>query len=233
MLADAHALGLGTLSGAGIAAGGFDAGVAMSTVSYAFTSKTTAPQSLLLRAGNGGSSTALVSSEGGTEATLALRSGRLRLSNAFGSAAAALQVPVVTEYWGGNAWLLNSADSCTALAGASVALSNPRSATGAASTATSSAGSLAIGSGSGMLTLAAPSPARSSLSLDLAVNLGSSGTDQSCYGAHPATTGAAMPWLRSHNGSCAASADRDPAARASFGIFSPETRRTIHVRELF
>jgi MSHA biogenesis protein MshQ len=233
MLADAHALGLGTLSGAGIAAGGFDAGVAMSTVSYAFTSKTTAPQSLLLRAGNGGSSTALVSSEGGTEATLALRSGRLRLSNAFGSAAAALQVPVVTEYWGGNAWLLNSADSCTALAGASVALSNPRSATGAASTATSSAGSLAIGSGSGMLTLAAPSPARSSLSLDLAVNLGSSGTDQSCHGAHPATTGAAMPWLRSHNGSCAASADRDPAARASFGIFSPETRRTIHVRELF
>lgn len=232
-LSDANALGLGTLSGASIAASAFSAGVATSQVSYAFTSKATAPQSLLLRAGNGASGASLVSSAGGTEATLALRSGRLRLSNAFGSAAAALQVPAVTEYWGGNAWLLNSADSCTALAGASVALSNPRSATGGVSTATTSAGALAISNGSGTITLAAPSPARSSLSLDLAVNLGSSGTDQSCQAAHPATTGAGKPWLRAINGSCATSADRDPAARASFGIFSPETRKTVHVRELF
>lgn len=232
-LSDGNALGLGTLSGASIAASGFSAGVATSQVSYAFTSKATAPQDLLLRAGNGLSGASLVSSAGGTEATLALRSGRLRLANAFGSAAAALQVPVVTEYWGGNAWLLNSDDNCTALAGASVALSNPRSATGAASTATTSAGALAISNGSGTITLAAPSPAGSSLSLNLAVNLGSTATDQSCHAAHPATTGAGQPWLRALNGSCAATADRDPAARASFGIFSPETRKTVHVRELF
>ena len=31
----------------------------------------------------------------------------------------------------------------------------------------------------------------------------------------------------------AATADRDPAARASFGIYSPETRKTVHARELF
>lgn len=232
-LSDGNALGLGTLSGASIAASAFSAGVATSQVSYAFTSKTTAPQSLLLRAGNGGSGASLVSSAGGTEATLALRSGRLRLSNAYGKAAAALQVSAVTEYWGSNAWLLNSADSCTAVAGASVALSNPRTASGATSTASSSAGALAISGGGGSITLAAPSPAGSSLSLDLAVNLGSSGTDQSCHGAHPASTGAGKPWLRAQNGACAGTADRDPAARASFGIFSPETRRTVHVRELF
>jgi len=207
--------------------------VGSAQVSYAFTTKATAPQNLLLRASNGAAGTALISSSSGTEATLALRSGRLRLSNAFGSASAALQLAAVTEYWSGSAWLLNSADSCTSLAGASVGLSNPRGATGAASTATSSAGALAISNGSGTLTLAAPSPAGSSLSLDLAINLGSTGTDQSCQAAHPATTGAAKPWLRAQNGSCAATADRDPAARASFGIFAPETRKTIHVRDVF
>lgn len=232
-LADASGLGLGTLDGASIAAGAFSAGVASAMPSYSFTSKTTAPQSLVLRASNGGSGNALVSSLGFAEPTLPLRSGRLRLANAFGKAGAALQVPVVAEHWGGSAWQLNTADNCTALAGASVALSNPRGAGGSASTATSSAGALAITAGSGSITLAAPSPAGSSLSLDLAVNLGSSGTDQSCNGTQPATTGAGLPWLRAQNGSCAATADRDPAARASFGIFAPETRKTVHVRDLY
>lgn len=232
-LTDANGQGLGALAGAGIAASAFSAGVASAMPSYSFNSKATAPQSLVLRASNGGSGAGLISSQGYTEPTLPLRSGRLRLSNAFGKSGAALQLPVVAEYWGGSAWQLNSADSCTALAGASVGLSNPRGAGGSASTATSSAGALAITAGSGSLTLAAPSPSGSSLSLDLAVNLGSTGTDQSCNGTRPATTGAGLPWLRAQNGSCAATADRDPAARASFGIFAPETRKTVHVRDLY
>ncbi|GCL62216.1 LamG domain-containing protein [Pseudaquabacterium pictum] len=232
-LADAAGLGTGTLSGHTIAASGFSAGVASATPSYAFTSKTTAPQSLVLRATNGGSGSSLISSQGHAEPTLPLRSGRLRLGNAFGRATSALQMPVAVDHWSGSAWLLNSADSCTALAASSVVLSNPRGATGAASTATSSAGAVAISSGSGLLTLAAPSPAGSTLSLDIAVNLGSTGADQSCNSLRPASTGAGLPWLRAQNGSCAATADRDPAARASFGIFAPETRKTIHVRDLF
>ena len=162
-----------------------------------------------------------------------LRSGRLRLNNVFGSASAALQMPVVAEYWSGNSWVLNSADSCTTLAAANVALSNPRNAAGTASAATSSAGAVTLSSGNGLLTLAAPSPSGSSLSLDIAINLGSGAADQSCQASHPASTGAAKPWLRAQNGSCAASADRDPAARASFGLFSPESRKTVHVREIF
>ncbi len=232
-LTEATALGLGTLSGNSIAASAFSTGVASATPAYAFTSKTTAPQSLVLRASNGAAGAALVSSQGYAEPTLPLRSGRLRLSNAFGKATAALQLAATTDYWGGSAWLLNSADSCTTVAASSVALSNPRSATGAASAATSSAGALIISGGSGSINLAAPSPAGSSLSLDLAVNLGSTAADQSCLGNHPASTGAGKPWLRAQNGSCAATADRDPAARASFGIFSPETRKTVHVREIF
>ena len=232
-LADAAGLGTGTLSGHTIAASGFSAGVGSATPSYSFTSKTTAPQSLVLRATNGASGDNLISSQGYAEPTLPLRSGRLRLSNAFGRATAALQVPVAADYWSGSAWQLNSADNCTAVAAASVVLSNPRSATGAASTATSSAGAVAISNGNGLLTLAAPSPAGSTLSLDLALNLGSTGTDQSCNSVRPASTGAGLPWLRAQNGSCAATADRDPAARASFGIFAPETRKTVHVRDIY
>lgn len=178
-------------------------------------------------------------SDGVTMATTAvgaatpLRWGRLRLSNAFGKAGAALQLPVVAEHWSGNAWVLNSADSCTTVPAASVALSNPRSSAGGSTTASTSASAITLTAGSGLLTLAAPSPAGSGLSLDIAINLGSTIADQSCLASHPATTGAAKPWLRALNGACAASADRDPAARASFGIFSPETRKTVHVREIF
>ena len=228
-LTDGGALGLGNLAGNSIAAAAFTAGVAAASPSYSFTSKSTAPQSLLLRATDSDGA----SSAGYTEASMPLRSGRLRVANAFGSARSALQLAAVAEYWSANAWVLNSADNCSTLAAGSVVLSNPRASSGAASAATSSASGLTLASGSGLLTLAAPSPAGSSLTLDLAINLGSSASDQSCNASHPASSGAAKPWLRSLNGSCAASADRDPAARASFGVYSAESRKTVHVREIF
>ena len=162
-----------------------------------------------------------------------LRLGRLRLSNAFGSASQPLQVPVQAEYWGGNAWLLNSSDSCTTVPAAAVAISNPRNYQGSASAASTTASAIAVMAGSAMLTLAAPLPAAGGVSFDLALNLGNTAVDQSCHANHPATTGAARTWLRGRNGACAATSDRDPAARASFGIFSPESRKTVHVRELF
>jgi len=230
---EASALGLGSLAGGGIAASNFTAGVAIANPSYSFSAKTTAPQTLTLRAGNGLGGSAAISSAGYTEASMPLRSGRLRLSNAYGSASAALQLPVVAEYWSGNSWVLNSADNCTLLAAGNVVLSNPRSAAGGSSSAASSAGAVVLANGSGLITLAAPTPAGSSLSLDLALNLGSSTTDLSCQASHPASVGAAKPWLRAQNGSCAATADRDPSARASFGLYSPESRKTVHARDIF
>ena len=228
-LSDAGALGLGSLTGTSIAAAAFTGGVASASPSYGFTSKSTAPQSLVLRATDSDGA----SSAGYTEASMPLRSGRLRLANAFGSARAALQLAAVAEYWSANAWVLNSADNCSTLAAGSVVLSNPRTSSGAASTASSSAGGLTLASGSGLITLAAPSPSGSSLSLDLALNLGSSASDQSCNANHPASTGAAKPWLRAQNGNCVATADRDPAARASFGVYSAESRKIVHAREIF
>ena len=228
-LSDGGALSLGSLGGNSIAAAAFTGGVAAGSPSYGFTSKGTAPQTLLLRATDSDGA----SSAGYTEANMPLRSGRLRLSNAFGSARAALQLPALAEYWSGNAWVLNSADNCTLLAAGSVLLSNPRTPSGTTSTATSSASGITLASGSGLITLSAPTPSGSSLTLDLAINLGSSASDQSCNASHPASTGAAKPWLRSLNGSCAATADRDPAARVSFGVYSAESRKTVHVREIF
>ena len=87
-------------------------------------------------------------------------------------------------------------------------------------------------SGVGSVTLAAPSSGATG-TVDLALNLGSGSADESCLAGHPASSGAGMPWLRSRNGSCATGWASDPWARATFGIYSPETRKTIHVREIF
>lgn len=44
-----------------------------------------------------------------------LRYGRLRLQNRYGSEKLALSVPVQAQYWDGNAFILNTDDSCTAV----------------------------------------------------------------------------------------------------------------------
>jgi len=98
-------------------------------------------------------------------------------------------------------------------------------------TTTVSAGVTLI-NGQGGFVLSAPTN-NGTGSLDLSINLGSTTTDQSCLSAHPASVGAQRPWLRSLNGNCAATYDRDPSARATFGVFAPETQRVIHTRDLF
>jgi MSHA biogenesis protein MshQ len=42
-----------------------------------------------------------------------------------------------------------------------------------------------------------------------------------------------MTWLRAQNGNCATTFDRDPSARVTFGIYKPESTKTIHVREIY
>jgi MSHA biogenesis protein MshQ len=117
----------------------------------------------------------------------------------------------------------NSADSSTSLPATAIALSG-------ALAGSTSASAITLVGGVGTLTLAAPGPATGSV--DVAINLGSSGSDQSCLATHGGTA-ASKPWLRSQNGSCAATYDRDPSARATFGVYAPETRKGIHVREQF
>ncbi|TRZ97737.1 MAG: hypothetical protein D4R84_04765, partial [Rhodocyclaceae bacterium] len=179
-----------------------------------------------------------VNSHGHPQAALTIRNGRLRLSNAFGSEKANLAMPVEVQYWTGLSWVLGSDDSCTgailtSAAGTNaVALSGYVAPLSAANTGASHvSGFTANGSGKWLLTLTKPSPVATG-SVSVAINLGNSGVDQSCLASHGGT-GASIPWLRSLNGNCAVTYDRDPSARATFGVYSPESRKTVHVRESF
>lgn len=158
-----------------------------------------------------------------SSASTKVRFGRLRLFNAFGSEKSDLAMPVQAQYWGGNSWVLNSADGCANLPANAFNLVG-------APTGTSASAVLLTG-GVGTLTLTKPSPVATG-SFDVAANLGLSGNDQSCLTSHGGTA-AGLPWLRSQNGNCAITYDRDPSARATFGIYAPETKKTIHVREQF
>lgn len=152
-----------------------------------------------------------------------MRFGRLQIANVFGPASGSLSMPVQAQYWSGKSWVLNGDDSCTTLPANTIFLTG-----GLAATTTASAASLTGGVGSLVLTKSTTATG----SVDVAANLGTTGPDQSCLASHGGTA-SNRPWLRSRNGSCAATYDRDPSARATFGIYAPETRRTVHVRELF
>ena len=230
-LSDAPALGVGSFGSTGaVAASVFSAGVATTLLpAYTFTNKLTTAQSLTVRAIDSDA----ISSLGYAEGSTGLRSGRLRLSNAFGSEKIALPMAVQAQYWSGNAWVANGADSCTIVPAGAVARSGYLDYKGAATAAwTTTASAVTMLAGNATLTLSAPNPSTTG-SVDVALNLGATAIDQSCLGNHPTSTGAALPWLRAQQGSCSMGWDRDPAARATFGIYSPETRKTVHVREIF
>lgn len=190
---------------------------------FTFASIYTAPTPIRLRAATNGNT---VTSSGYAEGSTEIRSGRLRLSNVFGSATAIARIPVRAEYWTGQSWLLNSLDTdvdATRIPKSSVALTQQ------SGTGSSIAGDVTLVNGQAVLLLSPPS--QRGTYVDLAINLGTGSPDISCLATHPATTGAAEAWLRSKYGACASPAD--PSARASFGIYSPATQRTIHIRERF
>jgi MSHA biogenesis protein MshQ len=196
-------------------------------ISFVFASLPHAEQAIQVHAEDADTVTS-----SGANGNINIRQGRLRLFNAFGSEQANLSMPVQAEYWTGNSWVLNSADSFTVIPAGSIALSGYLGTLSAANLGASHIAGTTLANGQGSIVLAMPSPTATG-SVDLAINLGVGAADQSCLTTHPGTTGAAIPWLRSIYGSCAATYDRDPSARGSFGVYAPETRKTVHVRELF
>lgn len=110
-LSDGTASPLGTLSGNSVAASSFIGGVASATPKYTFTSPATAPTTITLRAID----TDNITSQNFTEGSAPIRSGRLKLSNASGSEALALPVPLLAQYHNGTTFVTNTADSCTTL----------------------------------------------------------------------------------------------------------------------
>ena len=230
-LQDTSATPAGTLSNTSMAAASFVAGVGSTSPTYTFSTKPYALTSgVPIRAYNSDG----VTSSGAGNGSLMVRSGRLAFSNEFGSEKAPLQVPVQAQYWSDKAWVLNSADSCTTVPASAVAVSGYTNSRGESTTAwTTSASSISLSNGIGVLTLSAPTGGLTG-SADVALNLGVSGVDVACAGTHPVTsTPAGLVWLRSRYGNCATTFDRDPSARITFGIYSPESRKTVHVRQIF
>lgn len=216
-----------------VAATAFAKGEGKTTaVAYTFASKLTAPkglpsatQPLKLRAKDANTSLTTPLPTGLAEGATKVRSGRLHLSNTFGSEKQNLPMLVRTEYWNGNVWVASSEDSCTELVPGNFYLSN------ALTSVSPLPSPIKITGGSANVILIAPTGTPPPTgSVDVAANLGIVGNDQSCLGAHGGTPGN-LSWLRSANGNCAATYDRDPSARATFGIYTQ--RRILHTRELF
>jgi MSHA biogenesis protein MshQ len=177
--------------------------------------------------------------------TALMRWGRLKLSNVFGSGKANLQMDLQAQYWSGASWVLNSDDhwamvngksnGCTSVPGTAFFIRVPLSGVAALDSEPDGVPDpVRLEYGVGKLILTRPTGNNVTGSVDVAVNLGSGTQDQSCP-VDPPHGGSAsnLSWLRSQNGSCATTYDRDPSARATFGIYSGESKKTVHIRELF
>lgn len=108
------AVSAGTLTaGTAVAASAFTAGVSSTlTPTFVFTTTPTTARSVGLRAVDADTPTA-VSSASGTEGTIAARSGRMRIANAFGSALLPLSLLLQAEYYNsGGVWAPNTDDAC-------------------------------------------------------------------------------------------------------------------------
>jgi len=156
-----------------------------------------------------------------------IRFGRLVLSNAHGSELLGLPVPIETQYWNGSGFIRNSADSCTQLAAANVALSNWQRDLNACETSVSLSGR--FNGGRGNLKLSKPGEDNTG-SVDLTLQLDATATGSSCVGgvATPAVA-ASKSWLQGRGSSGAY--DQDPAARASFGLYRG-SKSLIYLREM-
>ncbi len=104
----------------------------------------------------------------------AMRFGKLKLSNAYGSELLALPVPIGTEYWNGTSFVPNTLDNCTAISNATVSFGNYQGGITAANL--TEAANLNLGgnfvSGKGALTLTKPTPAPTGKgSVDITVDL--------------------------------------------------------------
>lgn len=223
----------GSLTGTAIAASDFAKGVATVRPVYAFTTKATAPANITLSAAENAPGT--VNSSSGSAGVAKVRSGRLFLANAFGSGRTVLRVPAQLQYWSGKAWVLNGDDNCSSIPNDAVVLARYMDSRGAVSGApwgNVTATGFTAAAGQGSIVLSAPANGATG-SIDLAINLGDTGTDASCLSAHPSSGKAQRPWLRGPHGACSGAGPFDPSARASIGVFAPETTRVMHSQDMY
>lgn len=165
--------------------------------------------------------------------TTDVRFGRLWIGNAYGPEQRDLTIPFEAQYWNGNTFIKNTADSLTSIAKANIGLGNhlPSGFSASVDLTHIPAGPFPVVSGSGSLTLIKPSGSPLSGSVDIVFDLGATTTTNTSWTpSQPPTAGANMGYLRGKWSGAAY--DRDPAARATFGIFGSSLKKgPIYLRE--
>ena len=154
----------------------------------------------------------------------AVRYGRMRLGGASGSQLLPLNVSVEAQYWNGTFWVTNGDDSCTTLVAGNVGLGNYL---GSLTTVTPTITASPLLAGRSAIRLGAPGAANSG-SVDVALNLGTTGSANACPAYAPVATAGNKAYLRGKW--CGAPAVRDPVARARFGI-NRGSDEAIYTRE--
>lgn len=213
-----------TLSNAGTTTGftlntmlsGFTGGVGTDTdVVYTFPTVMTPPTTLIIRAVDSDSVSSNFPSDPTTEDTDLIHSGRLSLANAAGSELLPLTVPLQAQYWSGNAFVIDTDDSCTQINVPTTG--NGLTYTGsitASNTAPSingvSSGSVALVSGAGDLLFPAPSNKLTGY-IDISVIADS------------------VPWLKFN---WKGTGNINPTARANFGLFQGD-KKIIYMQEVY
>lgn len=160
--------------------------------------------------------------------TTKIRFGRLRLSNAHGSELLDLPIPIQTQYWNGSLFVTNREDSCSSLASSSIGLGNYKKALGSGETAVSPA-TISFVSGVGSMKLTKPGAGNSG-SVDLVVNLDTMPNMCPTWTPTNPPTATNMTYLR--GAWCGGSYDRDPTARATFGVYK-NANEFIYMREMY
>ncbi|MBC7700998.1 DUF6701 domain-containing protein [Aquabacterium sp.] len=153
--------------------------------------------------------------------TLDIRFGRLRLSPAIGPQDRDLPLTLAAQHWNGSSFITNTADSCTRIASTGVNFGQYRRTITAADTSVKT-NPVTLAAGTGTLWLYKPSVGHAG-TYDVTLSLGSTATDGSCLTSlgsgvgDSATVGADLAYLR--GAWCGATYDKDPSARATFGLF--------------
>lgn len=157
--------------------------------------------------------------------TFPVRYGRIAITPAHGSELLPLTVPIEAQYYKAGAYLRNTLDSCSTFNLSNIAMKNYKGNLNACETVMS--GTASMNSGKMSLMLTAPKigtdgkPNTGSVDLDL--NYGSAGGDQTCVSAVQSNAadgdGSKTLWFGA-----------DPSARASFGIYKAPI---IYMRENF
>lgn len=172
------------------------------------------------------------STDAGLIGTLDVRFGRLRLTPAIGPQDRDLPLPLAVQYWDGSSFVTNTLDSCTRIASTGVNFGQYRRTITAADTSLKTS-PVTLSAGTGTLWLNKPSGGRAG-TYDVTLSLGSTATDASCLTSlgsgvgDSATVGANLAYLR--GAWCGATYDKDPSARATFGLFRG-AQHVIHQQE--